>query len=306
MTEGKSRKISLAAKWCPSFDLSYDKSTLLCESISKKVFPREDYPEYNDIEEADYAYRVRDRFRKEILVPLRKALELPEVYIGQNEWGLIPYNRVASVAMQLYKEKFLYHDKLRFEEYLNNVKSGKANFAAGALLPHEIISYLEYRYDGGEVAELQWARLVDDMLMNGKLKNCLAVCDVSGSMIGTPMAVSVALGLLVSELSEDPWKGHLITFSEYPEMQNVQGEDLKSKIIFVKNMKWGFNTDFHLILEVSPTSGLSEDEMIKRVFVFSDMQFDKASSNPWETDYQAIKRKFTEKGYGGAVPEIVF
>nr|GEV34927.1 hypothetical protein [Tanacetum cinerariifolium] len=310
LTEGKLRKISLGAKWCPSLDLSYDKSTLLCEGIAKKVFPREDYPEYNDIEEAHYAYRVRDRLRKEILTPLRKALELPEVYIGHNQWGLIPYNRVASVAMKMYKEKFLYHDKLRFEEYLNNVKSGKAKIAAGALLPHEIISELEYQYDGGKVSELQWARMVDDMLMNGKLKNCLAICDVSCSMWRTPMQVSVALGLLVSELSEEPWKGHLITFSGSPEMQKVQGDDLKSKTEFIKEMEWGMNTDFQkvfdLILEVASNNRLSEDEMIKRVFVFSDMEFDQASSNPWETDYQAIKRKFTEKGYGGAVPEIVF
>ncbi|MCI54054.1 plant/T31B5-30 protein, partial [Trifolium medium] len=49
-----------------------------------------------------------------------------------------------------------------------------------------------------------------------------------------------------------------------------------------------------------------EDQMIKRIFVFSDMEFDQASVNSWETDYQAITRKFTEKGYGSAVPQIVF
>nr|GEY90349.1 DUF2828 domain-containing protein [Tanacetum cinerariifolium] len=277
LNKGELRKISLAAKWCPSLDLSFDRSTLLCESIAKKVFPREEYPEYNDIEEAHYAYRVRDRLRKEILVPLRKALELPEVYIGQNQWGLIPYNRVASVAMKLYKQKFLKHDKLRFEEYLDNVHSGKATIAAGALLPHEIISCLEDE-DGGQVAELQWTRMVNDLLAKGKLNNCLAICDVSGSMMGIPMKVSVALGILVSELSEEPWKGNVITFSANPKMQKVQAS----------------------------SNGLSNDEMIKRVFVFSDMEFDQASANPWETDYQVIKRKFAEKGYGGAVPEIVF
>ncbi|PWA73307.1 hypothetical protein CTI12_AA244510 [Artemisia annua] len=309
LTEGEFRKISLAAKWCPSLDLSFDRSTLLCESIAKKVFPREEYPEYNDIEEAHYAYRVRDRLRKEILVPLRKALELPEVYIGRNQWGLIPYNRVASVAMKLYKEKFLKHDKLRFEEYLHNVRSGKATIAAGALLPHEIISCLEDE-DGGQVAELQWTRMVNDLLAKGKLNNCLAICDVSGSMMGTPMEVSVALGVLVSELSDEPWKGNLITFSANPKMQKVQGQDLKSKTEFVKRMEWGMNTNFQkvfdLILQVASSNGLSGDEMIKRVFVFSDMEFDQASANPWETDYQVIKRKFAEKGYGGAVPEIVF
>ncbi|KAI8526775.1 hypothetical protein RHMOL_Rhmol12G0022300 [Rhododendron molle] len=46
--------------------------------------------------------------------------------------------------------------------------------------------------------------------------------------------------------------------------------------------------------------------MIKRVFVFSDLEFDQASARPWETDYQVIVRKFGEKGYGSCVPEIVF
>lgn len=45
--------------------------------------------------------------------------------------------------------------------------------------------------------------------------------------------------------------------------------------------------------------------MIQRVFVFSDMEFDEASCHPWETDYQAIQRKFKEKGYE-RVPDIVF
>ncbi|KAK3026063.1 hypothetical protein RJ639_042555 [Escallonia herrerae] len=45
--------------------------------------------------------------------------------------------------------------------------------------------------------------------------------------------------------------------------------------------------------------------MIKRLFVFSDMEFDRASAPPWETDYEAICRKFNENGFS-SVPEIVF
>lgn len=312
LNSGKSeelRKISLAAKWCPSLDSSFDKSTLICESIARKVFPKESYPEYDGIEDAHYAYRVRDRLRKQVLVPLRKALELPEVYIGANDWGSIPYNRVASVAMKNYKEKFLKHDKGRFEDYLSKVKDGKAKIAAGALLPHEIIVALNDG-DGGDVAELQWRRMVEDLASKGKLKNCLAICDVSGSMSGTPMEVSVALGVLVSELSVEPWKGKLITFSANPKLQWVEGEDLRAKTEFVRGMEWGMNTDFQkvfdLILEVAVNGKLTEDQMIKRVFVFSDMEFDQASAQPWETDYQAIVRKFGAKGYGNCVPEIVF
>lgn len=141
-SDDKHKKMTLAAKWCPSLDSSFDRATLLCEAIARKVFPRESYQEYEGMEEAHYAYRVRDRLRKEVLVPLRKELQLPEVYMGANQWGAIPYNRVASVAMKLYKSKFLEHDNERFSKYLEDVKAGKSTIAAGALLPHEIIAQL--------------------------------------------------------------------------------------------------------------------------------------------------------------------
>ncbi|KAF7149931.1 hypothetical protein RHSIM_Rhsim02G0036800 [Rhododendron simsii] len=319
-------KISLAAKWCPSLDSSYDKATLMCESVARKLFPREEYTEYRDIEETHYAYRVRDRLRKDVLVPLRKALELPEVYICAKKWNNLPYNRVPSVAMKLYKKFFYKHDKERFEEYLEKVKSGKSTIAAGALLPHEIIKSLDDE-TGPEVAELQWKRMVDDMAKKGKLTNCMAICDVSGSMLGIPMEVSVALGLLISELSEKPWRGKLITFSENPQLHTIKGDSLRSKTEFIRRMEWGMNTDFQKvfdrILEVAVQGKLREDEMIKTVFVFSDMEFDQASkssrysyrscygrgsantTNNWETDYMVIERKYKEKGYE-KVPQIVF
>ena len=249
LNAGEYRKISLAAKWCPLIDSSFDRSTLLCESIARRVFPRESYVEYQGVEEAHYAYRVQDRSRKQVLVPLRKVLELPEVYIGANRWGEIKYNRVASVAMKFYKEKFLKHDKDRFKGYLEDVKAGKSTIAAGALLPHEIIKSLKDK-DGRQVAELQWKRMVDDLLKKGKLKNCLAICDVSGSMRGENMEVFVALGVLVSEPSEEPWKGKLITFSKNPKLYLIRGNDHVSNTSFVRRMEWGMNTDFQKVFDL--------------------------------------------------------
>ncbi|MBA0644751.1 hypothetical protein Goklo_028871 [Gossypium klotzschianum] len=312
LKSNETRKIGLAAKWCPSIDSSFDKSTLLCEGISRKIFSRENYPEYEGIDEEHYAYRVRDRLRKDVLVPLRKVLELPEVYIGANKWDSIPYNRVASIAMKFYKEKFLKHDKDRFSKYLEDVKAGKSTIAAGALLPHEIIAELNKADDEQveQVAELQWQRMVNDLLQKGKLRNCMAVSDVSGSMHGIPMEVSVALGVLVSDLSEKPWKGKLITFSESPKLILVEGENLKEKTEFVRDMEWGGNTDFQkvfdLILKVAVEGNLKPEQMIKRLFVFSDMEFDQASMSPWETDYDVIVKKFTQRGYGDVIPQIVF
>lgn len=309
---GDYRDISFAAKWCPSLYTSYDQVTCICECIARKVFPKESYPEYEGIEDAHYVYRVRDRLRKQVLAPLRKALELPEVYMSANKWDLLPYNRVASLAMKVYTKTFMIHDGARFMKYLTDVRVGKAKISAGALLPHEIIKSVNHETEFAllQVAELQWNRIVDDLSKEGKLRNCMAICDVSGSMFGTPLEVSVALGLLVSELSEEPWKGKLITFSEKPELHIVEGDDLKSKTRFVSNMNWDMNTDFQkvfdLILEVAVNGSLKPEQMIKRLFVFSDMEFDEASLHPWETDYRAIVRKYTEKGYESAVPEIIF
>ncbi|KAL2903629.1 hypothetical protein RDABS01_002339 [Bienertia sinuspersici] len=295
---GKYNNLSLAAKWCPSLYTRFDNSTLICESIARRLFPRDQYPEYEGLEDAHYAYRVRDRLRKEVLVPLRKAQRLPEVYMSAREWSSVVYSRVASVAMKKnYAKLFQKHDEERFSKYLERVKEGKTKIAAGALLPHEIVK------------QLQWKRIVEDLSNIGKLKNCLAICDVSGSMVGRPLEVSIALGLLVSELSEEPWKGKLITFSMTPHLQVIKGEDLHAKVNCIGNMNWNMNNDFQRvfdrILEVAVEAKLTEDEMIKRLFVFSDMEFDEASANDWETDYEAIVRKFNEKGFS-RVPEIVF
>eukprot|EP01018_Ginkgo_biloba_P017174 Gb_38039 [translate_table: standard] len=303
--------ISLAAKWCPSLDSSYDRSTLLCENIARKLFPRDSHPEYAQVEERHYVYRVRERLRKDVLVPLRKALQLPEVYMCANLWSQLPYNRVASVAMKNYKDLFLKHDSERFSSYLQEVAEGKKKIAAGALLPHEIIQQAvqSTTESSASVAELQWKRMAEDMRKEGKLSNSLAVCDVSGSMSGVPMEVCIALGLLVSDISEEPWKGHLITFSANPQLQSVKGESLVERYDFTKTMDWGANTDFQkvfdLILEMAVNCGLESDKMIKQLLVFSDMEFDEASANPWQTDYMVIKKKFRDAGYGEP-PKIVF
>ncbi|KAM0881094.1 hypothetical protein ACQ4PT_033165 [Festuca glaucescens] len=308
LVDGKVNDLSLAAKWCPSLDKCYDSSTLICEAIARRLFPKGSAPELpSDLPDAHYAYRARDRLRKEVLVPLRRTLMLPEVFISARAWGSVAYKRVASVAMKNYKDLFLKHDPERFGLYLADVEAGKAKIAAGALLPHEILESIDDA-SGGSVANLQWQRMVSDLLALGKLSNCIAVCDVSDSMTGIPMQVCVALGLLLSELSDDPWRHRVITFSARPQLHRVEGSTLSEKARFVREMHWGMNTDlqavFDKLLGVAVAGSLPPERMVRKVFVFSDMEFDVASSRPWETDHEAITRKFTEAGY--AVPELVF
>ena len=310
LKEDKIYDLSLAAKWAPSLDLSYDKLTLLCEAIARRMFPKD--PEYADVEEDHYSYRVRERYRKQVLGPLRQKLELPEVYISARRWEDLPYTRVPSVAMRRYKEIFEKHDKERFAQFLEDVKAGKKKIAAGAVLPHQIMrDAMEQAGQQPNVGELQWQRMVQDLKESGKLSNSIAVCDVSGSMSGEPMEVCIALGMLVAELCEDPWKGYVITFSDDPQLHEVKGETLADKYQCLGQMDWGMSTDFQKvfdqILATAVRHSVPSEKMIKRVFVFSDMEFNEASSRKdWQgTDYVVICRKFKDAGYG-APPEIVF
>ncbi|GMP46957.1 hypothetical protein CsSME_00014917 [Camellia sinensis var. sinensis] len=92
------------------------------------------------------------------------------------------------------------------------------------------------------------------------------------------MEVSVARGVFVSEPSEEPWKGKLITFSENPKLHMVEKTIGYRKFECVRRMELRMNANFQavldLILQVAVNGNLCEEEMIKTVFVFNDTEFD--------------------------------
>ncbi|GLU21816.1 hypothetical protein SLE2022_379320 [Rubroshorea leprosula] len=94
--------------------------------------------------------------------------------MSAKKWDLLPCKRVPSIAMKNYNNIFLVHDQERFMKFQGDVKQVKQKIAAGALLPHEIISSLrDGKDDKNEVAVLQWQRMVEDLSAIGKLSNCL-------------------------------------------------------------------------------------------------------------------------------------
>jgi len=64
-----------------------------------------------------------------------------------------------------------------------------------------------------------------------------------------------------------------------------------------------------LLLPLSVKHRVPREDMVKRLFVFSDMQFDQATGTwedveGWETNHDAIARAYAEAAYN--VPEIVY
>ena len=66
-----------AAKWAPSNGRSTDRATLLATTIATMLFP-EEQPGAGE-EAQHFVHRLRMRYQREVLAPLRLALQIPEV-----------------------------------------------------------------------------------------------------------------------------------------------------------------------------------------------------------------------------------
>ncbi|KAM2276308.1 hypothetical protein ACFXTH_034920 [Malus domestica] len=320
-------KNSYASKFCPSIDSSYDRATLICENIAKRMFPRDDYEEYIDLEEAHYAYRVRDRLRKQVLIPLRKALSLEcSLAAKQNRKSLSLFkNRKALIALEDYRNIAGCHDgggnnesKLKFKSRMNIVQKlvpKKAIidmcFGDEVKLPHHVLASLEKEQGGvTETAEVQWQRLVKELSSKGKLRNCVAVCDVPESMRGTlKEKVCISMGLLISDLSKKPWKGSVFSFSKVPMLKRIEGEDLQSKCEFMRSLESAEKVDFlkiyNQILQTAIVEKQSNAKIPRRIFVFTYKDFTHATKNNWVEDYKEAWANYKKSGYW-SVPELVF
>jgi uncharacterized protein with von Willebrand factor type A (vWA) domain len=95
-----------------------------------------------------------------------------------------------------------------------------------------------------------WNNLPD--FFNGKFEESLVVADVSGSMDGIPMAVSISLAMYIAERNKSVFNNKFITFSGNPKLQTITGKTLYEKVINLLQADWGTNTDliktFDLIL----------------------------------------------------------
>ncbi|MCJ1399784.1 hypothetical protein MMC11_002987 [Xylographa trunciseda] len=337
------KKISLAAKWAPSLEGFHDKYTFIATSIAEILYPHEHSSVAGETNSREtYLKLAREHYRRHILSPLRKALEVVERDISAETFNKIDYGKVPSVAMDTYKKLFVKKDLESFEKYIDKVVEGKSRISGAVLLPAKIIAQTRVPDDEddddkksskqqlekkvaqimGKTLDAQWATLVQRIKDSGTLTNSIAVCDVSGSMLsprfkdGTaPLHTSIGLSLLLAEVVQEPFGGCFITFSADPKIISVGGpkdkRTLAQKVKVIIESQWAMNTDFtavfeRLILPMAIEHKLKQENMVKQIFVFSDMQFDEArlSSEPLETAYERIKRKYAEAGY--EVPQLIF
>ena len=322
----KMNSVSLCAKWAPSENDRNDSRKQFAKKIASILYDKEDS-------------KKMEKYRKEYLVPLRKQINIVETLMCNNEWDKINYEGVPGVASRRLHNAFSNHDSDRYCDYLASVRSGDAKINVTGILPHELANYYvnlrntQDEYEENETIELLWRTIVDNVKGSGVLGNSLAIIDLSGSMFSAsngsiPAQVAIALGIITSQCCKGMFKNKFITFSANPELVSLipdaeyaeyteKGIEPSLYTCFksLVNVDFGYNTDFvkccEMIIKYGREHNINDEDMPKKLFIYTDMQFDEAitetegkENNTIEILYKTIVKMFKASDY--TPPKFIF
>jgi hypothetical protein len=295
------KNISLLGKWLPN----EKKERKIVYSIMCNL-----YPDLENNKTSKGKSKVYRMYRKEITTPLRNYINIAEIHMCNNTWEDINLEKIPSRCLFTNKYAFECNMTDTYNKYIEDVQNNKKKINTNQLFPHELVNkYMDnYCVQSDPLINEQWRSLEEKLHKSCLFKNSLAMCDVSGSMSGIPMSVSIALGLLVSRNTNEEYRNLVITFSESPEFFEIKGETLYERARELSKMKGGMNTDFEkcylTILNNAIKNHISNDNMVKNIFVFSDMQFDIANNNNWNTSFENMQIEFRKHNYD--LPHMIF
>jgi hypothetical protein len=240
-----------------------------------------------------------------------------------------------------------------FQTYFQKTVLGELKAKSDTVFPHEIVKKAteliggsmynpeDAPYDEMNRLEGVWRSIVHKARETGGLTKSLALCDFSGSMQNssrnkdTPYWVSLALGLLISDLSTDEFKNTILSFDSTPKFHIFPEAGLFRKLGSIdKELGQGRSTDFQaamdLVLKVLKESRARPGDEPKNLIVLTDMAWDSACSssqqnsyngntyrnivktNEWQTHIEMIREAFKRGGEdiwgvgnGWTMPRIV-
>ena len=216
---------------------------------------------------------------------------------------------------------------------------------------HRSYSYYDEDADPSNFANLSqeekdavigvWNQMVKDAKAGGGLGRSLAMCDFSGSMQSsgtngdTPYWVSMALGLLISEVTTKEFEDVFLTFDSEPTLHQLPKGDIFTRVASISGgIAQGTSTDFQkamdLVLQRCKQMRVRPGEEPENLIVLTDMNWDQAYSSeryssytgnsyrhhvktaPWQTHVEMCRESFKRagedmwgEGNGWKMPTIV-
>lgn len=289
------RPISLLAKWLPSVNTSSPETRRLAKKLIRHI-------------------GCSDKEYRKTLSQLRAAINIVESKMCAKDWDSIDFSKVPSRATMLYKKAFRRHNEDRYDSWLESVEKGEAKINSSTLFPYDLVreamNLSGYNADEAsqsaiKTLDLQWKNLPNYLEKNPH--NGLVVADVSGSMNGLPIQVSISLAMYFAERNVGAFKDYFITFSGKPTLQKVVGNNIVEKVTNLNDAEWEMNTNiqavFDLILNAAKRENVPAKDMPSVIYIISDMEFDDCCEGS-RTNFEAIERKYAESGY--TRPNICF
>jgi len=336
--------ISLCAKWAPREGKGSANDQTIAKELAAALFPQ-----MSKVSQRLAAYR-------KMLSKLNKRIDTVEVKMCAGDWEEIKPPTVPGRALDKYRAAFLNEvapirknqrvqkgklrhpdDEVRmacrehFQEHFAAAARGEVTLkGADTVYPHEVIKKIldSYRYDHyyGDAPRLskgendliigQWRGFVEKARASGALRDCVALCDFSGSMDGVPKTVSMALGLLIAEVSGT---NKFLTFDTDPKWHRMRSEQtIVERVVSTGHIGDGLSTDFQkamdLVLADVKERRLRPEQIPKDLIVFTDMGFDQACGSdrtsfwtghsyrnvvktaPWQTHIQMIREAWKRAG----------
>jgi hypothetical protein len=319
---GEFNKLSLIAKWLPR-----EGSGTYCnvaQKLALKFYPKEESHR-----------KALVRYRKDVS-KVNKALKTTEINMCGKSWAEIKPEAVPGRCLKIHNKAFLNEplkkhtgkgirfpeskDRMEcrkhFQEFIEKMAKGlKKAHGANVVMPHELVTKaLSYGTSSDELAinQGQWDSIREETLKLSGLGKCVPMCDFSGSMNGLPKTISLALGILISEINHSAFRDHILTFDAEPKWHSFTDKvSLKEKLDSIKGeLGQGLNTNFYKacmrIVGKMKECKVPVGEEPEDLIVLTDMGFDAASrengyysstkNDKWEGQLEQIRNEFKKAG----------
>ena len=308
-------KISFTAKWAPR---ESKKTRRLIGDIGRKLYPN-----------SSDSKKIHELYRKDI-VKLNKYLNVVEILMSANQWAEIEFKNVCSQAINRNKSAFMNlkrndknelvqrstnEDRIKCaENFLKQISENKIKGSQvdPAIMISELFNKRSIE-ENKKLASAQFESYIDSIIKmiqtrKDELKSCnqdigrwVAVADVSGSMTGTPMMISIAMALIIShpKIANSNFANRFITFDTHPQWISFsQSLSTDKKVNIIKNSPWGGSTNYDavhdLLIKTCDDNDVKIDEIPEGIVTITDMQFNEACGYNcnWSTAYERIKQKW--------------
>ena len=356
--------ISLMAKWMPR----ENRNKYLAGLLAGRLFPGLTGP-------TQYSSQMR-LYRKSVAF-LNRRIQTTEIAMSGGAWETIEPSKVPGRCLQKHMKAFLNEvgttkkgeqtprghplrhpedpDRMacreHFQEHFNKAATGEGGAKVNGsktVFPHEVVKKL-YHLETSAVDERNallavWRQMVADAKAGGGLGRSIAMCDFSGSMQTSgkngsiPYWVSMALGLLISEVTMEEFKNTILTFDSNPVLHTFCDEDdlfTHLRALQANNyLGQGLSTDFQkamdLVLSQLKAKRCRPGQEPENLIVLTDMNWDQAcgsdrqsaytgngyrnviKTSPWQTHVEMIREAFKRagedmwgEGQGLTMPRIV-